>query len=38
MKIGTNDHDDAEDALTGIVEQRKKPGLSVSQISDMLPI
>jgi predicted phage terminase large subunit-like protein len=23
MKIGKNDHDDAEDALTGVIEQRK---------------
>jgi len=38
MKIGKNDHDDAEDTLTGIVEQRKKPGMNAKEISDMLPI
>ncbi len=32
MKIGKNDHDDAEDALTGIVEQRKIKGGDINSL------
>ena len=28
MKVGTNEHDDAEDATTGTVEQRGKSGVN----------
>jgi predicted phage terminase large subunit-like protein len=27
MKVGTNDHDDAEDTLTGTIEERKRDGV-----------
>jgi predicted phage terminase large subunit-like protein len=37
MKIGKNDHDDAEDALTGTVEQRSKGGMKITDLSGMLP-
>jgi predicted phage terminase large subunit-like protein len=32
MKIGKNEHDDAEDALTGTVENRKKKGGNLSSL------
>ena len=37
MKIGKNDHDDAEDTLTGIVEQRKRAGMKITDLSGVLP-
>lgn len=37
MKVGKNEHDDAEDALTGTVENRKKAGMKISELSQMLP-
>jgi predicted phage terminase large subunit-like protein len=37
MKIGKNQHDDAEDALTGTYEKRAKKAVSISQLSNMLP-
>ena len=36
MKVGKNEHDDAEDALTGTVENRKKAGISITQLSEMI--
>jgi len=37
MKVGRNDHDDAEDALTGVVENRKKQSMNLQQLSELLP-
>lgn len=37
MKTGKNDHDDAEDALTGIIDQRKKQGMNINQLSQIIP-
>lgn len=35
MKVGKNDHDDAEDALTGTVEQRGRNGMSASDLAGL---
>jgi predicted phage terminase large subunit-like protein len=37
MKVGKNDHDDAEDTLTGIIENKKKVSMNIQQLSEMLP-
>lgn len=37
MKIGKNDHDDAEDTLTGIVENKKKVSMNIAELSEVLP-
>lgn len=38
MKIGTNDHDDAEDTLTGTIEKRKSfKKVNISRINAMMP-
>lgn len=36
-KVGNNEHDDAEDTLTGTVEQRKKSGIKIDELSGILP-
>jgi predicted phage terminase large subunit-like protein len=35
MKVGKNDHDDAEDCLTGTVEQRNRNGMSASELAGL---
>lgn len=37
MKVGKNDHDDAEDTLTGIVENKKKVSMNIKELSEVLP-
>jgi len=37
MKVGKNDHDDAEDTLTGIVENKKKVSMNIKELSELLP-
>lgn len=37
MKVGNNAHDDAEDCATATIEQRKKAGMSIRDLSNILP-